>query len=289
MRFQFIQDHASCYAVERMCAVLGVSRSGYYAWRRRGPSARKMANQELLQVIRRIHQESRQTYGSPRIYQELRAAGIACSENRVARLMQEAGLYAKQRRRFRRTTQRNKAHRVAPNLLRRGWQPQSPDQVWVADITYIATDEGWLYLASIMDRFSRRIVGWALQERLTATLTRQALRMALAQRQPAPGLIHHSDRGSQYTEQSYRRLLQRHGALLSMSSTGNCFDNAHKESFFATLKTELVHRRHYHTRAEARTDIFYYIEGFYNSRRRHSALHYLSPQVFEAVYSPQIT
>lgn len=281
MRFQFITDHRDRFSVKRMCQVLQVSRSGYYAWRRRPPSARKMANEELVRQIKVIHQEIDESYGSPRVYRELRSLDISCSENRVARLMRQHDIRAKQSRRFRVTTQRNKKHLYAPNLLRHEPSPSRPDQIWLADITYIATGEGWLYLASVMDRFSRRIVGWAMDKTLAVSLPIDALQMALHRRQPAAGLIHHSDRGSQYTADSYQALLDSCQIQASMSGTGNSFDNAHKESFFGTLKTELVHHRRYRTRAQARNDIFAYIEGFYNTRRRHSSLAYLSPKAFE--------
>lgn len=288
MRFQFITNHRDMYSVKRMCHVLGVSRSGYYAWRQRPPSARKMANQELVRQIKTIHQESDESYGSPRVYRELRSLDIACSENRVARLMRQHDIRTKQSRRFRVTTRRNRKHLYAPNLLRNEPSPTRPDQVWVADITYIATGEGWLYLASIMDRFSRRIVGWAMDKTLAASLPKDAMRMALQHRQPPAGLIHHSDRGSQYTANAYQDLLISCRIKASMSGTSNSFDNAHKESFFGTLKTERVHHRRYNTRAQARNDIFAYIEGFYNTRRRHSSLGFLSPKQFEDVWHAQI-
>lgn len=288
MRFQFITDHRDKYSVKRMCQLLGVSRSGYYAWRQRPPSARKMANEELVRKIKAVHQESNETYGSPRVYHELRSLDVACSENRVAHLMRQHSICAKQSRRFRKTTQRDKKHLFAPNLLRSELSPARPNQLWVADITYIATGEGWLYLASLMDRFSRRIIGWAMDKSMTATLPKQALLMALQRRQPPAGLIHHSDRGSQYTDGSYQTVLASCQIRASMSGTGNCFDNAHKESFFGTLKTELVHHRRYSTRDMARNDIFAYIEGFYNTRRLHSSLGYLSPRDFEDAWLARI-
>jgi putative transposase len=288
MRYQFITDHRDQFSVKRMCQALKVSRSGYYAWRQRPPSAREMANQKLVRQIKTIHHESNESYGSPRVYQELRALDVACSENRVARLMQQHDIRAKRSRRFRVTTQRNKKHLYAPNLLRHRPPPSRPDQIWLADITYIATGEGWLYLASVMDRFSRRIVGWAMDKTLASSLPKDALRMALQHREPPAGLVHHSDRGSQYTADTYQALLTSSRIQASMSGTGNSFDNAHKESFFGTLKTELIHHRRYSTRAQARSDIFAYIEGFYNTRRRHSSLGYLSPNEFEAVWLARI-
>lgn len=283
MRFAFIAEHEGQFAVTPMCRVLAVSRSGYYAWRGRQPSMRQMANEALVKKIRLIHQRSRQTYGSPRIYHELQAEGVACSQNQVARLMRQEGLAARQPRAFRRTTRRGRAQ-AAPNRLAGGWEPTRPDQVWVADITYIGTDEGWLYLASVMDRYSRRIVGWSMDRTLAVVLVQRAWQMALRNRRPSAALIHHSDRGSQYTARAYRQMLDSTGREICLSHALSCFDNAHQESFFGTLKTELVHHRRYATRKEARTDIFAYIEGFYNTRRRHSALGYLSPADFESAF-----
>jgi putative transposase len=204
MRFQFIADRRDEFPVRRMCTVLGVSPSGYYAWRKRPPSAREMANQKLLSKIEAVFEESKETYGSPRVYRELNRQGVKCSEKRSARLMRLRGLKAKQTRRYRTTTKRNRAHPVAPNLLQRDFAAQQPDQKWLADITYVSTREGWLYLAAILDMYSRRIVGWAMSERMTDNLTLDALRMALRRRQPGPALVHHSDQGSQYTSHAYQ-------------------------------------------------------------------------------------
>jgi transposase InsO family protein len=284
MRFQFIQNHRSELPVNRMCQVLDISRSGYYAWRTRPASKREVANQELLEQIKIIHRNSDETYGSPRIYHALLALGRKCSRNRVARLMRRNDIQAKQKRRFKTTTKRNKAHPVAPNLLKRDFTAEQPDQKWLTDITYIPTLEGWLYLAAILDMYTRRIVGWAMAERMTSALTIKALKMALQQRKPAAGLIHHSDQGSQYTDQKYRGLLGDYGLQASMNGVGSWYDNAPMESFFGTLKSERVHHCIYHTREEARTDLFFYIEARYNRRRLHSALGYLSPQAFEQAY-----
>jgi putative transposase len=264
--------------------MLDVSPSGYYAWRGRAPSAREMANRELMVKIKTVFQESDETYGSPRVYHALKAQGVACSENRVARLMRLRGLRARQVRRFRATTKRNKAHRAAPNRLKRDFTAGRPNQKWLADITYIPTQEGWLYLAVILDLFSRRIVGWAMSERMTSDLTLRALRMAIRRRQPGPGLIHHSDQGSQYTDKKYQALLRAHGIQASMNGVGSWYDNAPVESFFGTLKSERVHHYPYQTRDEASPDLFYYIEGFYNRRRLHSSLGYLSPEAYEELY-----
>ena len=284
MRFQFIDERRDKFPVTLMCNVLGVSPSGYYAWRERPPSAREMANRTLYKKIEAVYNESRGVYGSPRIYHELDKQGVACSENRVARLMRLRGLRAKQIKRFKTTTKRNKAHPVAPNLLKRDFAADRPDQKWLADITYIATLEGWLYLAAILDLYTRRVVGWAMSDRMTSDLTIAALDMALLQRQQDDDLIHHSDQGSQYTDRKYQALLKDHSIHASMNGAGSWYDNAPMESFFGTLKSELVHHCVYHTRNEAKADVFYYIESFYNRRRRHSALDYLSPEVYEQLF-----
>jgi putative transposase len=284
MRFRLIEDHRDEFPVTRMCKVLAVSPSGYYAWHQRPPSAREMANRELYNKIETVYNENHGVYGSPRIYRELKDQGVACSENRLARLMRLRGLQAKQSKRFKTTTKRNRAHPAAPNLLKRDFTADRPDQKWLADITYIATLEGWLYLAAILDLHTRRIVGWAMSDRMTSALTIAALEMALLQRQPDAGLIHHSDQGSQYTDQAYQVLLKDRGIRASMNGVGSWYDNAPMESFFGTLKSEWVHHHLYHTRDEAKTDVFYYIESFYNRRRRHSALDYLSPEAYEQIF-----
>jgi len=282
MKYQFIADHRQEFEIRAMCRVLKVSRSGYYAWCQRPVSEREMANQKLTEQIEEIHQESRQTYGSPRIHAELADQGVQCGHNRVARLMRQAGLRAKQKRKFKvTTTDSTHNYPVAPNRLDQDFQASRPNEKWAGDITYIATAEGWLYLAAVMDLYSRRIVGWAMGDTLARSLPLAALQMALETRQPPPGLLHHSDRGSQYASEDYQAVLTKYQIQGSMSRAGNCYDNAPIESFFGTLKTELVHHRHYATRAEAKTDIFEYIEVFYNRFRRHSALDNLCPVVFE--------
>ena len=283
MRFQFIEDRRDEFPVTRTCQMLDVSPSGYYAWRDRPPSAREMANQELYNKIETVYNESHGTYGSPRIYHELKDQ-VPCSENRIARLMRLRGLRAKQSKRFKTTTKRNKAHPVAPNLLKRDFVADRPNQKWLSDISYIPTQEGWLYLAAILDLYTRGIVGWAMSDRMTSDLTINALEMALHQRQPEAGLIHHSDQGSQYTDQAYQAMLKDHGIRASMNGVGTWYDNAPMESFFGTLKSERVYDHLYHTRAEAKTDVFFYIESFYNRHRRHSALGYLSPQAYEQLF-----
>ncbi len=252
MKYEFIEQHRQEFPIVRMCQVLGVSSSGYHAWRTREPSARAQGNARLLVHIRTIYQTSRGTYGSRRIYHELRTQRIVCSRHRVARLMRQHGLRAKQRRPYKRTTRRDERLPVAPNVLDRQFTATAPNQKWVVDITYIATAQGWLYLAVVMDLFSRQIVGWPMQPRMKTALVVDALQMALAQRRPPPGLLHHSDQGSQYTSHAYRRLLQAHHIQVSMSRTGNCYDNAAMESFFATLKAECIDHR-FATRDAART------------------------------------
>ena len=288
MRFQFIADHQTEFAVRQMCTALNVSPSGYYAWRKRPPSAREMANQALFKDIQTVYDDNHGLYGSPRIHAELKAQGKGCSQNRVARLMRLRHLRAKQVRRFHVTTQRDKSHAVAPNLLKRDFVADQPNQKWLGDITYIPTQEGWLYLAAVLDLYSRRLVGWAMSERIDGELTRAALQMALRQRQPRPGLIHHSDQGSQYTDSVYQTLLKDGGFQISMNGVGTWYDNAPMESFFGTLKSELIYLCVYRTRNEARTSVFSYIEAFYNRRRRHSALDYLSPEVYEQRYYQQL-
>ena len=284
MRFQFIEKHRDELPVKLMCKVLEVSTSGYYAWRGRPPSKREMANRALTAKIQEEFKKSGETYGSPRIYQVMRKLGLMCSQNRVARLMSAADLKAKQTRRYRSTTKRNKADRAAPNILQRDFSAEAPNKKWVADITYIATQEGWLYLATILDLFSRRVVGWAMSPRMTSDLTLSALDMATRRCRPGRGLIHHSDQGSQYTDSEYQAVLAAHGIVASMNGVGTWYDNAPMESFFATLKSELVHHRAYRSRAEASPDVFYYIEAWYNRRRLHSALGYESPEVYEQLY-----
>jgi len=288
MRYQFIEAHRDEFEVQVMCDVLDVSRSGYYAWRTRPASAREMADADFTERIGRLFDDSRQTYGYESIWRAMQAKEQACGKHRVRRLMRQEGLVVKQSKRYKRTTKANPDHQPAPNLLDGDFAAERPDTKWCGDITYIPTQEGWLYLAVILDLFSRRIVGWAMNARMTQELVCTALRMALCQRQPAGSLIHHSDRGSQYTGQAFQALLVAHRIAPSMSGRGNCYDNAPVESFFGTLKTELVNHALYGTRQEAMTDIFLYIEGFYNRSRRHTALGHLSPVAFEAQYEAAV-
>jgi transposase InsO family protein len=277
-----MHEHRSIWPLRVMCRVLQASPSGYYAWRRRPPSLRAEWRTQLRAAIREVHGASRQTYGSPRVCAALRASGASCCVNTVARIMRENGLAAKVKRRFKVTTDSGHDLPVAPNHLDRCFGRSRPNEAWVSDITFIATAEGWLYLAAEMDLYSRKIVGWAMSDRLDTALVARALTMALDQRRPGAGLIHHSDRGCQYASGWFRRLLLDHGLVCSMSRKGNAYDNAPMESFFGTLKRELIHRASYATRPQARTAVFEYIEVFYNRQRLHSTLGYQSPADFEA-------
>lgn len=283
MKFAFIDAHRGTFPVDVLCRVLAVTRSGYYAWRTRKPSKTARRRTELDAAIRTAYVAGRANYGSPRVYRELKAGGVACSENTVAKRMRACGLRAKTKRRFRvRTTDSRHGCAVAPNRLDRQFTPSRPNRVWAADITYIPTGEGWLYLAAVLDLGSRRVVGWATADHLRADLACRALEDAVARRRPGGELLHHSDRGVQYACDEYRLVLQGYGLEASMSRTGNCYDNAVVESFFGTVKKELVHHEQYPTRAAAHQSLFEYIEVFYNRRRRHSAIGYVSPAEYEA-------
>lgn len=278
---KLVEAERTNFSVPLMCRVLGVSRSGYYDWRSRTPSARSRQDVELTERITEIHQRSRQTYGSPRVHAELRSLGSRCSRKRVERLMREAGLQGCMRGARKGTTRRGEKATPAEDLVKRNFQATEADKVWVADITYVPTGEGFLYLAFILDVHSRRVVGWAMESHLRSELVVDALRMAVARRNPALGLIHHSDRGVQYTALSFGEKLKEVGITPSMGRTGTALDNAMAESFVSTLKTELVSRMNFPTRRAARTAIFDYLEAFYNTRRLHSALGYMSPTDFE--------
>ena len=282
MRYRAIQEHDRRVPIRLMCRALAVSAAGYYAWRDRPESRRSVRNRALLSAIRVIHRESRETYGSPSIWDALIKQGHDVGEHRVARLMRQDGIRAKTIKKWRATTQSQHRLPVAANTLNRQFTVESPNRVWAGDITYVWTAEGWLYLAVVLDLYSRAVIGWAMGARLTGDLVQHALTMALQQRTPTRGLLHHSDRGSQYAATSYQQLLATHGITASMSRTGNCWDNACVESFFGTLKRELIYHRQYRTRDEATQDIFEYIEVFYNRLRRHSTLGYDSPAEFEA-------
>lgn len=283
MRYGFIEAHQGTWPVSVLCEVLGVSRSGYYAWEKRPESGRSVRRRELVAQMREIHGEKyKASYGSPRMHQELVARGHEVSENTVAQLMRAHELRASTARKFRHTTDSNHSHPVADNVLNQEFEQSGPNEAWVSDITYVPTREGWLYLVCVLDLYSRKVVGWSMSERMTSQLVISALGMALQQRCPrAEELLHHSDRGSQYASSAFQRVLREHGITCSMSGRGNCYDNAAMESFFATLKKELIHQEDYVTRAQARQSIFEYIEAFYNRERLHSALGYQSPIAFE--------
>ncbi len=280
-RYRFIRAERATYPVVILCRVLHVARSAYYAWARRGVSARATADAALAQQIAAIHARSRRTYGAPRIHAELRAGGVRCARKRVARLMRTADLVGCHRRRRARTTVVEPTHTPAPNLVARDFRATAPDRLWVGASTYVATHEGWRYLAVLLDVHSRRVVGWAMADHLRAELALNALAMALRTRRPAAGLVHHTDRGCQYTADAYQAALAARGITCSMSRAGECLDNAMAESFFATLKAELVDTRTWPTRAAARLAIFEWIEVWYNRQCRHSALAYQSPTRFE--------
>ena len=282
MKFRFMKEHAHEFSVERMSKMFKVSRNGYYKFLQSKPSKRSKENIELLEKIKKIHEDSRRTYGSPRVHAELLEQGEQCSRKRTAKIMRNAGIQAKMKKRFKVTTKVNPKAQAAPNLLQQDFTAPTANQRWVADITYIPTAEGWLYLAAVLDLYSRRIVGLAMSERMTADLVAIALEQALTRRKPSIGLIHHSDKGCQYTSHQFQALLKEKDIIVSMSGTGNCYDNAAMESFFHTLKTEHVHFEQFKTRHQAQTSIFEYIEVFYNRKRRHSTLGYLSPLAFES-------
>jgi putative transposase len=287
MTYRFIEAHQDRWPVRLLCETLEVSPAGYYAWRQRPPSARQQRHDTLLVEIQAIHAEVKQRYGSPRIYKELVARGHPCCVNTVAKLMRDNEIQAKTARKFRvRTTDSNHDLPVADNLLDRQFNPSEANEAWVADITYIPTREGWLYLAAVEDLYSRKVVGWALAAHMESRLVVDALELAVQRRLPSEGLLSHSDRGSQYASEHYQLLLARHGITCSMSRKADCWDNAPMESFFASLKKELVHGADFGTRAEARAEIFEYIEVFYNNQRRHSSLGYVSPAEYEQSATP---
>jgi putative transposase len=283
VKFSFIQEHLSEFPVALACAALEVSRSGYYAWIDRPDSVRATRRIELTMKIKALHEQNRKVYGSPRLCMALKAAGECVCENTVARVMAEHQIRARRKRKFvPRTTDSRHGQPVAPNRLDRQFTAELPDRKWAADITYIPTGEGWLYLAGVIDLCTRKIVGWSMADHMKVELVNDALRMAIARRRPTPGLLHHSDRGVQYASDDYQHLLASQAMEVSMSGPGDCWDNAAMESFWSTLKTELVHHEQYATRDQARRSIFEYIEVFYNRKRLHSSLGYLSPEAFEA-------
>jgi len=280
-KYALIGDMASLYSICELCQALGVSRSGYYAWLGRNPGPRARQNELLRSRLRELFERNRKVYGSPRLARSLNKEGIAASRNRVARHMRALGLRARQKKAFKpRTTDSRHSHPIAPNRLA-GRQVKAPNEVWVSDITYVATRQGWVYLAGVMDLWSRKIVGWAMADHLRSSLVKEAMKQAVTARAPRPGLLSHSDRGVQYASGEYRQALAQIGSVPSMSAAGCCYDNAAMESFWSTLKTECLHDRDFHTQQEAELAIFDYIETFYNPRRLHSALDYQSPVDFE--------
>lgn len=287
MRYQFIKEQQEHFSLSALCRAMQVGRSGFYAWRNRAKSERQRQNETLTEQIQAAYEESDATYGSPRIYSDLQEADIPCSQKRIARLMRLHHLSAVLPKRFVLTTDSDHAMPIAENLLARIFEAEKPDTRWTADITYIWTSQGWLYLAVILDLFSRRIVGWAMDQTIDRTLVLSALDMAIVGRKPGSDLLCHSDRGSQYASGDYQKRLKEVGIVCSMSRRGNCWDNAPTESFFATLKKEMVYRTRFETREQARSAIFRWIEVWYNRKRRHSTLGYISPEAFERKHQHQ--
>ena len=277
MKYRFMEEHRNAFRLNKMCKVLKVSRSGYYVWRKRKPSKRQTANKWLLDRIQEVYKMSRRIYGSPRIKDGLNDQGIICGKNRVARIMKDHSIRAKVCRKFKKTTNSRHSYPASANLLLDG---NERGRIWVSDITFILSREGWMYVAAVMDVHSRKIIGLSIKNRLTQDLTTDALKQAISRQRPCKGLIHHSDRGRQYASYEYRDLLKRYGIRSSMSRSGNCYDNAHIESFWGTMKRELVYGEKYQTREDARLSIFEYIEVFYNRIRKHSALGYKSPEQY---------
>jgi putative transposase len=288
MKYRFIKDNRSIFSVEGMASALEVSKSGYYAWIKKPVRQRAKENEILLDKIIVIHDKSQKTYGSPRITEELKEQGLVVGKNRVAKLMNKNGIRAKAARKFKITTNSNHSYPVCPNLIKKPFVADYPDQIWLSDITYIHTNEGWLYLAVILDLFSRQVVGWSMSSRQTKELVMKAFLQAFKRRNQQPGTILHSDQGSQYASYDYQDLVKETGIIQSMSHKGNCYDNALMESFFHTLKTELIFWEKYETRNQAISSIFNYIEIFYNRIRKHSSLGYKSPVAFERTFSVKI-
>jgi transposase InsO family protein len=283
VKFAFIEEHLREYPVDACCEVLEVSRAGYYAWLNRPASERAGRREELAVKIKLVHEENRKVYGSPRVCRVLQAQGESVCENTVADIMKERQIRAKTKKKFvPKTTDSRHQQPIAANVLDRQFDAPLPNLKWAVDITYVPTDQGWLYLAGVIDLCSRKIVGWSMADHMETSLVSDALKMAIARRNPGEGLLHHSDRGVQYASEDYMHLLQSHGMQISMSGKGDCWDNAAMESFWSTCKTELVNHEHYATHEQARASIFEYIEVFYNRKRLHSSLGYVSPETFEA-------
>jgi putative transposase len=281
VKYQFLYEYRHTYPIIRMCRVLEVSENGYYNWLKRGKSQRKRDDEQLASRIEDAYHENRGVYGSPRIHAELKEQGIHCGRKRIARLMHERNISAARKRRKAQKTDSNHSSPIAPNLLERDFTADAPNKKWMTDMTYIATREGWLYLAGVIDAYSRRLIGWAMGSEHDAELVKEALHMALIRRKPGAGLVHHSDRGSEYASKSYQEMLHQYAIQISMSRKGDCYDNAMIESFWGTLKEECFSLETFHTRKEAKTAIFEYIEVFYNRKRKHSSLGYLSPADYE--------
>jgi transposase InsO family protein len=281
VRYGFIREHQEEFRIRSMCRVLKVSRSGYYAWLGRSMSLRQEHNRQLLAQIQEIHQASREAYGSVKVWKELRKQAVLCGKNRVARLRRVHGIETKRRKRFKLTTQSKPGRRIVPDLVNRCFRAQEPNRIWVGDVTAVATREGWLYLAVLVDLYSRRVVGWSMSDRINKELVLGALKMALVGRNPQFGLIHHTDRGAIYAADEYRKLMAVHGIVPSMGRTGDCYDNAVAESFFATVENELILGQVYPSRSRARTALFEYIEVFYNRQRIHQTLGHRTPQHYE--------
>ncbi len=287
-RFRFVDAEKARFPVSLLCRTVGVSKSGYYAWRDRPPSKRTHEDAALTERIVEVHKRSRETYGYPRVHAEMRALGVRCGRRRVARLMRKAGIRGCMRGRKKRITRRDPRATPAPDLVNRNFRATAPDRLWTADITHVKTDEGFLHLAFVLDVYSRRIVGWSMASHLRTELVVDALEMAVWRRKPAAGLVHHSDRGTQYTALSFGKRLEEAGIVPSMGRVGSALDNAVSESFVATLKVELVHTRRFPTREAARSAIFEYLEVFYNRRRLHSSLGYVSPEGFEDLGTKEV-
>jgi putative transposase len=286
MKYQFVAAYQAEHRLTRLCQALGVSRSGYYAWRRRPASPRTRANARLVGQMQQLHRQTKERYGAVKLWRALLASGVACGRHRVARLRRQYGLLARRVRRFRVVIEHHQFAPPAPNRLQQVFVAAAPNQIWAGDLTAIATRAGWVYLAVILDLYSRRVIGWAMRPRPDQHVALMALQMAMTHRHPRPGLIHHTDRGTTYTSVAYQRQLVQTGLVASMSRKGNCYDNAVVESFFSTLKNELVHERDYHTREEAQAEVFEFIEVFYNRQRLHQTLGYVSPVQFEAARVP---
>jgi transposase InsO family protein len=282
VKYAFIRDNREEFELKRMCRVLQVSRSGYYDWARREECKRSQQDRVLLKEIRKVHEDAKEAYGATKTWRVLKQSGTVCGKHRVARLRRQAGIEARRKRKFRLAYKARTMAPAPPNLLRWPFKADYPDQVWVTDVTFIPTRSGWLYLAVMIDLHTRLVVGWSMKDRPNQELVNEALMMAVEQRRPKPGLIHHSDQGILYSSGSYLALLKNYGMLRSMSGKGNCYDNAVAESFFSSLKNEIIHHRTYQTRDEARTEIFEYIELFYNRKRLHQSLNYQTPMKYKS-------